>query len=531
MKIIQGIKRIFTKGVYALTGKQLGTINDHPKINLDPEELQRIERNFIDYQGKYPRVEYVNSMGDARKRDYFYLNMTKLTSEYLAGLVFNEECEVNISDADDKKEQNTYQNAHDFIEHVFEHNDFKKNLSEYIESMFATGGMAVRPYVDMTTGELEFSWALADAFYPLKSNSSGVSEGVIKSVSMEVRGRETDYYTLLEFHEWDKREMEQKDGSLKMENVYVITNELYKSDEPNTIGKQVSLDERYKGVSAQSVVRGLSRPLFNYVKPAGFNNLSPHSPLGLSITDNCKPVLKKINDTHDEFYWEIKMGQRTVFVDDRMLQTLPSEDGMPPKQVFDPNVNVYKSMRMHDTKNAVQDVTSDIRTDQFTSAINQSLKTLEMNLKLSVGTFSFDGRSVKTATEIVSENSQTYRTRNNQINAVEKFIKSLIVSTLELAKATKYDGKSLFDGEIPTFEHIGVDFDDGIFVNKMEQLKFLGQAKTFGFIPTVEAIQRLFKVPKEVAEQWSDEIMNDMNSVDPIFMQQKKYEEEYGEEE
>src|SRR5690625_1400341 len=139
-------------------------------------------------------------MGHLQKRDYFYLNMTKLTAEYLAGLVFNEQCEINISDANDKKGQNTYKNAHDFISHVFEHNDFKKNLSEYLEPTFATGGLAVRPYVDMTTGELEFSWALADAFYPLKTNSGGVSEGVMKSVSTEVEGNRTIYYTLLEFH-------------------------------------------------------------------------------------------------------------------------------------------------------------------------------------------------------------------------------------------------------------------------------------------------------------------------------------------
>lgn len=525
------MKRWFKKGGYALTGQELKTINDHPKINIDPEELRRIEQNFIDYKGKYPKVEYINSMGNQQKRDYFYLNMTKLTAEYLAGLVFNEECEVNISDADEEKKQNTFKNAHDFIEHVFEHNDFKKNLSEYLESMFATGGIAVRPYVDMTTGELEYSWALADAFYPLKSNSSGVSEGVVKSVSMEVQGNKTSYYTLLEFHEWEYREVKQDDGSFKEENVYVITNELYKSESIDVIGKRVPLEERYERLQEESVFRNLTRPLFNYVKPAGFNNLSPHSPLGLSITDNCKPTLKKTNDTYDEFYWEIKMGQRTVFVDDRMLQTLPAENGLPPKQVFDPKVNVYKSMRMMDGKNAVEDVTNDIRTDQYTSAINQSLKTLEMELKFSPGTFSFDGKSVKTATEITSENSQTYRTRNNQINAVEKFIKGLIVSSLELAKATKYNGKSLFDGEIPTFEHIGVDFDDGIFVDKMQQLKFLGQAKSFGFIPTVEAIRRLFKVPKEVAEEWSKQIQDDQNIIDPMYVQHQRERDMYGDEE
>src|SRR5690625_2149694 len=520
----QRIKNWFKRGGYALTGKELKTINDHPKINIDTQELQRINRNFIDYQGKYPKVEYINSMGHLQKRDYFYLNMSKLTAEYLAGLVFNEQCEINISDADDDKETNTYENAHDFISHVFEHNDFIKNLSSYLEPMYATGGIAVRPYVNQLTGNIEFSWALADAFFPLKSTSNGVSEGVMMFKSMQVEKDKTKHYTLLEFHEW---EQDEQTG----DNLYVITNELYESDDPNVIGKRIPLNERYEGLQETTVFRNLTRPQFNYCKPSGFNNLSPHSPLGLSITDNAKPTLKKINDTYDEFYWEIKMGKRTVFVDDSMLQTLPTEDGLPPKQVFDPNTNVFKSMRMRDNKDPVKDVTNNIRTEQYTSAINQTLKTLEMELKFSPGTFSFDGRSVKTATEIVSENSQTYRTRNDQINAIEKFVKGLIVSTLELAKATKYNGKKLFNGEIPTIEHIGVDFDDGIFVDKMQQLNFLGKAKTFGFIPTVEAIQRLFKVPKEVAEEWAKRIQADQLGIDPMHLSQQREKELFGDEE
>lgn len=519
MRIIDKIKSFFKRGGYALTGQELGTINDHPKVNIDPAELARINKNFIDYQGKYPQVKYRNSMGDLRERDYFYLNMTKLTAEYLAGLVFNEQCEINISDADETKEANTYQNAHDFIEHVFEHNDFKKNLMRYLEPNYATGGIAVRPYVDMTTGKLEFSWALANAFFPLKTTSNGVSEGVMQSVTIKVEGNETFYYTLLEFHEWEEN------------NVYLITNELYKSDDPSVIGKRVPLSDNYEGLQEETRITGLTRPLFNYLKPSGFNNLNPHSPLGLSITDNCKPTLKKINDTHDEFYWEVKMGQRTVFVDDSMLSTIPSEDGMPPKQAFDPDVNIYKSMRMGDSDKMVNDVTNNIRVEQYTGAINQGLRTMEMQLKFSPGTFSFDGRSVKTATEITSENSQTYRTRNNEINEVEKFIKGLIISSLELAKATKYNGKRLFDGEIPTFENIGVDFDDGIFVDKMQQLKFLGQAKTFGFLPTVEGIERLFNVPRDTAEQWAKEIQADQIGVDFMHIEQQREETLHGDEE
>ena len=46
MTFMDRIKNMFKKGGYALNSESLGTINDHWKINIDPEELIRIENNF-----------------------------------------------------------------------------------------------------------------------------------------------------------------------------------------------------------------------------------------------------------------------------------------------------------------------------------------------------------------------------------------------------------------------------------------------------------------------------------------------------
>lgn len=513
MNVIDRIKNLFKRGGYALSGQTLQTINDHPKINIDPAELERIDRDFREYKGSYPKIEYYNSHGQKQRRDYMTLNMVKLTSELLSSLVFNEQCDISISDESDENKTNTYKSADDFIQRTFEHNDFKKNFMRYLDPMFATGGLTVRPYVNAETGEIEYSWALANAFYPLRSNSNGIAEGVMKSVTTEIKGGKEIYYTLLEFHEWDK-------------DIYVITNELYKSDNKGEVGKRIPLSDLYPDLQEETRITGLTRPLFNYVKPAGFNNINPHSPLGLGLTDNCKPTLKQINDTWDQFNWEVRMGQRTVFVSDFMLSTRETEDGKPPVQIFDTDVNVFKSLQMSSDEELIKDVTNDIRTEQYTEAINQSLKTLEMQLQLSVGTFSFDGRSVKTATEVVSENSLTYRTRNNHVNEVEKFIKGLIVSTLELAKAF-----NLFDGEIPTFDNIGVDFDDGIFQDKAQLLRHYGQAKTFGIIPTVEVIKRVFDLPQDIAEDWLKQIQKEQLVVEPSEIADRAARGVFGDEE
>ena len=163
-------------------------------------------------------------------------------------MVFNEQCEIEV-DGD----------AKEFIEKVFEHNDFKKNFAKYLEPMFALGGLACRPYLDKKTNQIEFSWALADAFYPLDSNSNNISECAIPFRTIRTEGGKQVYYTLLEFHEWQENGM------------YTITNELYRSEMPEIVGSQVNLSLLYDDLEPQSTFNTgvLSRPLFAYLKQVG----------------------------------------------------------------------------------------------------------------------------------------------------------------------------------------------------------------------------------------------------------------------
>src|SRR5699024_2618615 len=121
-----------------------------------------------------------------------------------------------------------------------EHNDFMKNFSKHVQVMLATGGLTVKPYYDASNDEFEFSWGLADTFIPLRSNSNNISEAVITSHTQAVIGDKKAYYTLLEFHEWNNGR-------------YVITNELYRSDKSDVMGKRVPLSELYEDLNEETV--------------------------------------------------------------------------------------------------------------------------------------------------------------------------------------------------------------------------------------------------------------------------------------
>lgn len=505
MKLFDRVKNWFRKGGAAIGMiETLSKVTDHPKINIDAREYQRIREAMTFYKGNFPQEEYTNSKGDTKKRDFFDIGMTETLAGYLAGLVFNEQCEIVVSPIDAvsevevttetgekiKKETIKATNvADEFIQGVIADNDFKKNFAKYLQPMFGLGGIAVRPYVDSKTKKMKFNWALADAFYPLKNNTNNISEGAFVSTTTIQESKDlTVYYTLIEIHEW-----------LDNGN-YQISNELYRSEKRSEVGIKVPLASLYENMRETTEFQGLTRPLFAYLKPAGFNNINPYSPLGLGVVDNAKKVLEQINRTNNQMEWEMFKAKPRLAATDHYFKTKPAKNGIGFDLKFDDESEEFLLLRGDMDKQIIQDITLGFNPKPYVDKINYHFRMLEIKSRLSVGTFSFDGKEgIKTATEVVSEDSDTFRNRNEQISEIEHFLKELIITMCELGKCKVF---GIYTGPIPTHEDIGIDFDDGIFTDKNAQLEYYGKAKVFGFIPDVEAIQRVFKVPTETAQKW-----------------------------
>ena len=132
-----------------------------------------------------------------------------------------------------------------------------------------------------------------------------------------------------------------------------------------------------------------------------------------------------------------------------------------------------------------------------------------MQIGVSAGMFSFDGKSMKTATEIVSENSDTYQMRNSIVSLVEQSLKELIISMLELAKAYK-----LYSGEIPEMDKISVNLDDGVFTDRNAELDYWIKVVNAGFGTDTMAIEKVLNVTPEKAKKIKAEI--DGNVIDDV---------------
>lgn len=482
--------------------KGLTRITDDDRVAIDPSEYNRIQLAKKYYKDDLPLIHYRNSYGKRRHRAMSTLNVTKLASKRLASIIFNEQCDISLKDNALNK----------FVNDIIESNHFNLQFEQHLETGIALGGLAARPYVD-DQNNIRIAWANADQFYPLRNNTDNISECVFASRTTQVENKQPIYYTLLEFHQWQDTD------------TYIITNELYRSTTRDTVGNQVPLATIYPNLQDQIEFTGgaIKKPLFAYFRTPGTNNKDLDSPLGVGIVDNSKSIIDAINRTHDQFVHEVKMGKRRIAVPAEMLR--PSAGGFgsgddnpvhPP--VFDQDMDVYEAMYGDTDNMKITDLTSDIRADQFKASIDYFLREFESQIGISTGTFSFDGEGVKTATEVVSENSTTYQTRSSYTTQVELFLNQLVTAILEVASTPQFfsDNQarvSGFDADQPL--DLSVHFDDGVFIDKDKQRADEMALVAAGIMPKKEYLMRNFGLSETDADKWLQEVQDEQPDYTP----------------
>jgi len=491
-------------------GNSLTKITDDSRINIDPREYDRIHRNKRYYSNRFPKIHYINSQKDDQSRPFYSLNMTKTAARRLASICFNEKCDVNIGSLKASEDENVEGNGSDdsdtvqaFVKQVLEDNDFKNKYEAELEKGIALGDFAMRPYVDSTDHDkIKIAWIRADQFYPLKSNTNGVSEACIASVTARTNANHsTTYFTLLEFHRWHGDD-------------YVITNELYSSDSPDVVGNQVPLSEAYEDIEPEAVLHGLTHPLFAYFKTPCANNKALESPLGTGLVDNSHEVLDAINITHDQFVREVKMGKRRIIVPDQMVTFNAAHVA-----TFDTDEDTFLSSNDDSDDFKPQDVTSDIRTQDYKDALDRFIKEFEVQIGLSNGTFSqADSSGDVTATQVVSDNSMTYQTRSSYLTMIEQSITELVYAIVEVGSASELytDGAKPLTVEADMDDlDINVQFDDGVFVDKKSQADYITELLAANLIPKWYAIMKVNDLPESEAKKWAEELNDETAATTP----------------
>lgn len=489
--MFERLKNMFRKGGVSMgIIESLNEITDHPKISVDSAEYLRIQDNKRIYRNIFEQVEYLNSEGKTTKRDFHSLNVSKVIARKLSKLVFNDGCSISVDNDE----------ANKTLQEIFNSNKFRKNFGEELEACYAIGGLVLRPYYDEANNTIKIAYCRADTFYPLESNTNDISEAAIATVTQVSEGKKTVRYTLLEFHEWENGR-------------YFIRNELYRSEDKKQVGVRVSLNSlaKYENLQDEVEMKGFTRPIFVYIKLAGKNNFNISSPLSLGIIDNAKRQLIDINEKYDQFMREIEEAGRKILASDSFFK-VRYEEGMPIKR-FDSKTSVFQ--RMKSDEPFIDEFAPSLRSTEFIDSINFILRTIELQTGFSSGTFSFDGRSVKTATEIISENSETFATRSDNVLIVEEALKELVVTIFELAVSYK-----LFTGS--TEFGINIDFDDGVFQSQDSKADYYGKLTTLQLTSRKRAIQKVLGVTETEANTIMKEIQNEAEGLDAETIEEDK---------
>ncbi|EKC6551865.1 phage portal protein [Listeria monocytogenes] len=489
-QIIAGVK-----GVMRRMGllKTLKEVKDHKKVNANDEDYKNIDMWKRLYQGHYAEWHNLNyeHNGNPVNRRQLSMNLPKVTAKYMSKLLFNEKVKINIDD--DKAEE--------FVLNVLKTNGFTKNMERYIEYGEAMGGFVIKVYHDGNKN-VKVSFATADCMYPLSNDSENVDECVIANSFH----KNNKYYTLLEWNEWQN-------------DVYVISTELYESDSPDEIGSKVSLALLFDDIEEKVYFRDFSRPLFSYIKPNIANNKNLTSPLGISVYANALDTLKTLDLMFDSYYQEFKLGKKKVLVPSSFVKTAVNLDGST-SQYFDSTDEAFYIFQgeQDDTGKAIKDISVEIRSTEFIESINAMLRIYAMQVGLSAGTFTFDENGLKTATEVISEKSETYQTKNSHSQLIEQGIKEMIVSILEVGNLV-----GAYSGEVVELDTITVDFDDSIAQDEDTTINRYTNAKNQGMIPLKIALQRAWNITEAEADEWAEMLAKEKqaemanNDMDGIF--------------
>lgn len=463
------------------------------------------------YRGYYKpwhRISAPTVKDALHERDLERMDTAKAICAELAGLIWNEQCEISVS-----QETGKDQLLDEFVHDVLMKNGFWTKMQEHIEQVLALGGGAIKVWYEEkrdgegnvipNSGNIRLGFCMADQFVPTAWDNTQVTDGVFISR----QAKDGYYYTRLEWHKWDGL-------------TYWISNEAYRSEykqnsakEPQDIlGFRYPLSAVYPFLDEQTPLQGLSTSLFAYYRPAIANNLDDDSPLGVSIYANALSTLKALDICYDSFVQEFRLGRKRIIVPAQCLRTVQDPVTKEYRRFFDATDEAYVALKSDDTDALkIQDNTVSLRVGEHEQAINALLSILCLQVGFSAGTFTFDrAQGLKTATEVISENSKTYKTiKGNQLqvkNAITQVIDAIVQvaslydvhwngTSIRTLSALGWETKVVFDDSI--LQDRQTNINEGILLANnglMSKKRFL--MEKLGYTEE-EAVQELKEIKQE----------------------------------
>ena len=369
----------------------------------------------------------------------YSLGMGKKLCEDWANLLMNEKVQITL---EGQKEQ-------EFIDRILTENNFDVKANEMQEMKSALGTVAYIPRVvgqevneggEVVPGNASgiiLDYVTIENIYPLAWSNGYISECAFSSV---VSRDGHDYLYLQIHHKEDSGE-------------YVIENRIYRYDNEMLADEQLVNVKGFENIPPV-VHTGSNKRQFVIDRPNIANNFNYLLPTGISVYANAIDVLQGVDIAYDSYVNEFKLGKKRIMVKPSAAQYV---DGQP---AFDPSDVAFYVLPDDVTDGAViQPIDMTLRTAEHNTGIQDQLNILSSKCGFGETYYRFDGGSVATATQVISENGTMFRTIKKHEIVLEQALTELCRILLRL-------GNTAMNAGLDEDVEISIDFDDSIIEDK-----------------------------------------------------------------
>ena len=390
------------------------------------------------------------------------LNMPKKICEDWANLLLNEKTDVVVGD--DEQQVRLWE--------LLNKVNFWVKGNQGVEKTFALGtGAFVETFDEQ--GNERLSFINGAKIYPITFDQDKITECAFVNVNSRT--------TIIQMHLIDE------DGN------YAIRTMQYEKKQNNTAGDIGDL------ISDEIFYTNSPLAWFQILKPNICNNVDINSPMGISIYANALDTLQGVDLAYDGFCEEMRLGQAKIFMNRKLTQY--DENGQ--HLTFDVNEKGFYYLGEGDDvdKQPVTFYNPPLRTDSYFNGINNALNLLSSKVGFGENHYRFDKGGVTTATQVISENSEMFRSLKKH----EILLNEVIIG---VCKALMYIHNNFTDDsfKFDLNANIEVKFDDSIIEDKETMKMTDRQDVNMGVMSKVEYRMKWYNEDEETAKQKLAEI-------------------------
>ena len=443
---------------------------------------------------KFHRYKVYRGNGTSVNCDRYTLGMAKKVCEDMADLLLNERVTITIAD----------EATDAFVKRVLTENTWEELGNEYQEWKSALGTAAYVVYIKdavldesgrMAGGSIGINYVDAANIYPTSWQNKVITECIFTFHKTHHRKK----YVHIQYHRLE----DMPDEGRKQ---YVIENTVLENTKGS--GKELTPQEWeeipvFSGL-AERIDTGSDQPLFIIDRLNMVNNADEDStnPMGVAIFANAIDVIKKLDLEYDSYANEFSLGRKRIFVAPELLTTQFGD------AVFDPDDTVFYELpedyfRNSESKEAMHEVNMELRIEEHSSAINDDLNWLSFKCGFGTDRYKFEGGGVKTATEVISENSDMYRSLQKHELVLDRVLIQLIRTIIRAGISIGIPG-------LNESTAVTIAFDDSIIEDKTTERQNDRQDVSMGAMSLAEYRAKWYGETLEQAQENLPEQMSVM---------------------